>query len=44
MAKVYGITKRLEQNNINEEIVKEIIGNGDLVDIILRWKICLTLK
>jgi hypothetical protein len=38
MAKVYGITKRLEQNNINEEIVKEIIGNGDLVDIIIKME------
>ena len=38
MAKVYGITKRLEQNNFDDEFVKEIIGNGDLVDIIVRME------
>ena len=34
MARVYGIKKRLEQNNIAKKDIKEIIGNGDLVNII----------
>lgn len=38
MARVYGIKKRLEQNNVDKKTIKEIIGNGDLVDIILRME------
>ena len=38
MARVYGITKRLEQNDIAEKIVKDIIGNGDLVDIVTKME------
>jgi len=34
MARVAGIKKKLEQNSVEESIVKEIIGNGDLVDVI----------
>lgn len=32
--RVYGIQKRLERNNIYEQLIKEIIGNGNLVNII----------
>jgi len=38
MARVYGIKKRLESRNTDAKIVKEIIGNGDLVDIINRME------
>lgn len=38
MARVYGIQKQLEQNNIDEKLIKEIIGNGHLVDIITRME------
>lgn len=38
MAKVYSIKKRLEKNNIDEKLIKEIIGNGDLVNIITRME------
>ena len=38
MARVYGIQKRLAQLGIDEKIAKEIIGNGDLVDIIGRME------
>lgn len=38
MAKVYGIKKRLAEQNIDEDLAKEIIGNGDLVDIIARME------
>ena len=34
MAKVYGIQKRLEKNNVDGGLVKEIIGNGDLINAI----------
>ncbi|WP_035289182.1 MULTISPECIES: hypothetical protein [Clostridiaceae] len=38
MARVYGIKKRLEQNNIDKKLIKEIIGNGDLVEVITRME------
>mgnify|MGYP000843948532 CR=1 FL=1 len=38
MARVYGIKKRLEQNNISEETIKEIIGKEDLRDIVIRME------
>lgn len=38
MARVYGIRKKLAEQNIDEKLVKEIIGNGDLVDIITRME------
>lgn len=38
MARVYGIKKRLEQNNVDPKLAKEIIGSGDLVDIIMRME------
>lgn len=42
MARVYGIKKLLEQNDIDKKLIKEIIGNGDLVDIVLRMEELLT--
>ena len=36
MARVYGIRKRLAELNIDEKLAKEIIGNDDLVDIVIR--------
>ncbi len=38
MAKVNGIKKRLIEHNIDENTIKEVIGNGDLVDIIERME------
>lgn len=38
MARVYGIQKRLECNNFDEKAIKEIIGSGDLVDIVIRME------
>lgn len=38
MARVYGIQKKLADSNIDEKLAKEIIGNGDLVDIIIRME------
>jgi hypothetical protein len=38
MARVYGIKKRMEQNNLDERAVNEIIGDGDLVNIIIRME------
>lgn len=38
MARVYGITKGLEKQSIDEKLTKEIIGNGDLVDITIRME------
>ncbi len=38
MARVYGIQKRLEQNNIDEKLIKEIIGKGNLADIITQME------
>jgi len=38
MARVYGITKKLETYNIDKEVIKNIIGNGDLVDIITKME------
>jgi len=38
MARVNGIKKRLAEQNIDEDLAKEIIGNGDLVDIITRME------
>jgi hypothetical protein len=35
---VYGIKKRLEKTGMDEKRIKEIIGNGDLVDIITRME------
>lgn len=34
MARVYGIKKRLVRNNFDEKTIKEIIGNGNLINII----------
>ena len=38
MARVYGIKKRLEQNNIDKKLIREIIGNEDLVEVITRME------
>lgn len=38
MARVYGIKKRLEQNNVDKELIRGIIGNGDLVEVITRME------
>lgn len=38
MARVYGIKKKLMQNGIDEKIIKEIVGNEDLVDVIVRME------
>lgn len=38
MARVYGIEKKLTKYNIDEKLVKEIIGSGDLVDITMRME------
>jgi len=38
MARVYGIKKRLTNYGFDEKAIKEIIGNGDLVDIIKRME------
>lgn len=38
MARVYGIKKKLSLNNVDEKIIKEIIGNEDLVDVIARME------
>ncbi len=38
MARVNGIKSKLERNGIEENLIKEIIGNGDLVDVITRME------
>ena len=38
MARVYGLSSKLKKHNIDEELAKEIIGNGDLVDITMRME------
>lgn len=38
MARVYGIKKRLAEQNIDPKLAKEIIGNGDLVEITARME------
>ncbi len=38
MARIYGIKKRLELNKVDKKIIKEIIGNNDLVDIVVRME------
>jgi hypothetical protein len=38
MARVYGIKKWLEDKNTDEKIIKEIIGDGDLVNITKRME------
>lgn len=38
MARIYGIKKKLSLNNVDEKIIKEIIGNEDLVDVIARME------
>jgi len=38
VARVYGIKKRLEQNNIDKKLIKEIIGNENLIDVITRME------
>lgn len=38
MARIYGIKRKLAKNNIDEKIIKEIIGNGNLVDVIVRME------
>ncbi len=40
MARVYGIKKKLSQNNVDEKIIKEIIGNEDLVMLLREWRNC----
>jgi len=36
MASINGITKRLRENNSDEKLIEEIIGNGDIVNVIER--------
>jgi hypothetical protein len=38
VARVYGIKKRLEQKNIDKKLIKEVIGNEDLVEVITRME------
>ena len=38
MARVYGIKKKLSLSNVDEKIMREIIGNEDLVDVITRME------
>jgi hypothetical protein len=38
MARVYGIKKWLENKNTDEKIIKEIIGDGDLINIVKRME------
>lgn len=38
MARILGIKKKLAEQNIDEKLIKEIIGNGDLVDVIVRME------
>lgn len=38
MARVDGITKRLERKNYDEKAIKEIIGDSDLINIIKRME------
>ena len=38
MARIYGIRKRLADNNVDETLAKEIIGNGDLVEVTTRME------
>lgn len=38
MARIYGIKKRLAQYNIDDKVIKEIIGNGNLVNVIERME------
>ena len=38
MARIYGIKKRLEQNNIDGKMIKEIIGNGDLINTVTKME------
>ncbi len=38
MARIYGIKKGLAQNNVDDKTTKEIIGNGNLVNVIERME------
>ena len=38
MARIYGIKKRMAGYGFDEKRIKEIIGNGDLVDVIARME------
>ena len=38
MARIYGIQKSLAENGFDEKIIKEIIGNGNLVNVIERME------
>jgi len=38
MARVYGIKKGLAQNNVDDKTTKEIIGNGNLINVIERME------
>ena len=38
MARVYGIKKSLAENSFDDKTIKEIIGNGNLVDVIERME------
>ena len=38
MARVYGIRKQLDQNNVDKKLIKEILGNGDLVEDVKRME------
>lgn len=38
MARIYGIKKRLAQNEVDDKTIKEIIGNGNLVHVIERME------
>lgn len=38
MARVYGITKRLQENRIPADVIKDIIGDGNLIRIIQKME------
>ena len=38
VARIYGIKKKLAEQNIEEKLINEIIGNGDLVNIVIRME------
>ena len=44
MARIYGLKKKLAEYKIDEMLVKEIIGNGDLVDVTSRMESLLDIK
>lgn len=44
MARLSGIKTKLAKHNIDEKLAKEIIGNGDLVDVTVRMETLLDLE